>query len=92
MSDVRQLAEKRADAKIGFYKKFIVYIAVNAFLAVINVVYTPQYLWVLVPVFLWGIKIVIEFLKAFVFPDTFETAKYREQKIQEEMEILRNKS
>lgn len=90
MSDIRKLAEKRADAKIGFYKKFMVYIAVNAFLAVINLVYTPQYLWVLFPVFLWGIGILVEFLKAFVFPDSFEAENYREQKILEEMEKLRN--
>ena len=90
MSGIRKLAEKRADAKIGFYKKFMVYIAVNAFLAVINAVYTPQYLWVLFPAFLWGIGILIEFLKVFVFQDTFETENYREQKIREEMEKLRN--
>ena len=90
MRDIRKLAEKRADAKIGFYKKFMVYIAVNAFLAIINAVYTPQYLWVLFTVVLWGFGILIEFLKAFVFPDTFETENYREQKIREEMEKLRN--
>ena len=90
MRDIRKLAEKRADAKIGFYKKVMVYIAVNAFLAIINAVYTPQYLWVLFPVFLWGFGILIEFLKAFVFPDTFGTENYREQKIREEMEKLRN--
>ena len=90
MSDVRELAEKRVDAKIKFYKSFIVYIVVNAFLTVINAMFTPQFWWVLFPIFFWGIGVFVEFLKAFVFSNKFETVNYREEKIQEEMERLRN--
>lgn len=91
MSDnMRILAERRADAKIKFYKNFMVYVIVNAFLAVINAVYTPQFWWVAFPVFFWGIGILAKFLNAFVFVDHFESESYREHKIQEEMEKLRN--
>lgn len=89
MSDIRVLAEKRADNKIKFYKNFIVYVIVNAFLAVINWLFTPEFWWVLFPVFFWGIGVFVDFLKAFVFADKFDTESYRERKIQEEMEKLR---
>ena len=90
MSDsIRELAEKRADAKIKFYKNFKAYIIVNAFLAVINFIFTPDFWWVLFPVFFWGIGVLVDFLKAFVFADKFDTEEYRERKIQEEMEKLR---
>ena len=90
MSDLRQLAEKRADAKIKFYKNFTAYIIVNAFLAIINAIYTPQFWWVIFPVFFWGIGVFVSFLKAFVFSEKFDTEEYRERKIQEEMEKLRD--
>lgn len=90
MSDnLRQLAEKRADAKIKFYKSFMIYIIVNAFSAIINALYTPQFWWVLFPVFFWGIGVFVKFLNAFVVMDKFDTLEYRERKIEEEMEKLR---
>ena len=93
MSDnIRELAERRADAKIIFYKNFMVYVIVNAFLAVINAVYTPQYWWVLFPIFFWGIGVFVKFLNAFAFADNFGSESYREHKIQKEMEKLRNQS
>lgn len=91
MSDsLRKLAEERADAKIKFYKSFVIYAVVNAFLAVINAIFTPFFWWVCFPLFFWGIGIFIKFLNAFVFCGRFDTASYREEKIEEEMERLRN--
>lgn len=93
MSDnIRKLAEKRADAKIKFYKNFMVYVIVNAFLAIINAIYTPQYWWAAFPIFFWGIGIFAKFLNAFVFADHFDSESYREHKIQNEMEKLRNQA
>ncbi|MBE6490173.1 MAG: 2TM domain-containing protein [Methanobrevibacter sp.] len=89
MSDLRQRAEKRVDAKIKFYKNFTAYVAVNAILAVINWIVTPEFWWVMFPVFFWGIGVFVDFLKAFVLTDKFESEDYRERKIQEEMEKLR---
>lgn len=91
MSDsIRVLAERRADSKIKFYRNFAVYVIVNTFLAIINAIYTPEFWWVIFPVFFWGIGIFVGFLKAFVFTDMFQTVDYRERKIQEEMDKLRN--
>ena len=90
MSDIRSRAEKRVDAKIEFYKNFLVYIIVNAVLAVINWFTTPDFWWVLFPVCFWGIGIFVKFLKAFVLIDKFDNEEYREKKIQKEMEKLGN--
>lgn len=91
MSDsLRILAEQRADAKIDFFKNFKAYVIVNAMLAVINFICTPHFWWVLFPVCFWGIGVLVDFLKAFVFMDKFDSEEYREQKIQEEMDKLRN--
>ena len=89
MSDIRSKAEKRVDNKIQFYRDFTIYVIVNAVLAVINWLYTPEFWWVLFPVFFWGIGVFVKFLKAFVFVSKFDSEEYRERKIQEEIEKLR---
>ena len=91
MSDtLRTIAEERVNAKIRFYRNFTSYIVVNAFLAVINYMFTPEFWWVLFPVFFWGIGVFVDFVKAFVIFDRFDSESYRENKIQDEMEKLRN--
>ncbi len=90
MSDnIRAVAEKKADAKIEFYKNFISYVVVNAILAVINFLFTPDIWWVLFPLFIWGIGVLFDFLKAFVLYGRFDGEEYRECKIEQEMEKLR---
>lgn len=89
MSDIRSRAEKRVDNKIQFYRSFAIYVIVNAVLAVVNWLYTPEFWWVLFPVFFWGIGVFVKFLNAFVFVSKFDSEDYRERKIQEEMEKLR---
>ena len=90
MSDnIRAVAEKRADAKIEFYKNFISYVVVNAILAVINFLFTPDIWWVLFPLFIWGLGVLFDFLKAFVLYGRFDGEEYRERKIEQEMEKLR---
>ncbi|MDY3097750.1 MULTISPECIES: 2TM domain-containing protein [Methanobrevibacter] len=90
MSDnIRAVAEKKADAKIEFYKNFISYVVVNAILAVINFLFTPDIWWVLFPLFIWGIGVLFDFLKAFVLYGRFDGEEYRERKIEQEMEKLR---
>ena len=76
------------EKKLRFYKNLQAYIVVNAFLAVINWLFTPDFWWVLFPVFFWGIGVLKDFLIAYVFVDKF-TEDYRERKIQEEMDKLR---
>ena len=90
MSDLRVRAEKRVDNKMKFYWNFMAYIIVNAILAILNWLYTPEFWWVAFPLFFWGIGVLKDFLIAFVFVDNWDSESYRERKIQEEMEKLRN--
>ena len=85
MSDnLYKRAEEIVEKKIKFYKNLQAYVIVNAFLAIINWFFTPEFWWVLFPVFFWGIGVFKDFLMAFVFVDKFSD-NYRERKIQEEM-------
>ena len=87
MNDYERAAE-RIDKKIRFYRNFICYVIVNAFLAIVNALYTPEFWWVIFPVFFWGSGVVKDCLKAFVF-DNFYTEEYRERKIAQEMEKMK---
>jgi len=87
---LRSRAEERVDKKIKFYRNLQAYIIVNALLAIINALFSPEFWWVMFPVFFWGIGVLVDFLKAFVFIDNFDSDDYREHKIQEEMDKLRN--
>lgn len=90
MSDnLYQRAEEIVDKRIRFYRNLLAYLIVNAFLAIVNWFFTPNFWWVLFPMFFWGIGVLKDFLKAFVLVDMFD-GDYRERKIQEEMIKLRN--
>lgn len=84
----RQIAEQRVDRKIKFYRNLKAYIITNAILTIINWIFTPEFWWVIFPIFLWGIGLMKDFLMAYVFIDSYDFEEYRERKIQEEMENL----
>ena len=89
MSDnLYQRAEEIVEKKIKFYRNLQAYLIVNAFLAVVNWFFTPEFWWVMFPAFFWGLGVLKDFLMAYVFIDKFSD-DYRERKIQEEMEKLR---
>ena len=74
-------AEKRVDAKIGFYKHLSVYIAVNILLIIINLITTTHYLWFKWPLIGWGIGV---FFHAFGVYVSF--GRFKEKMIEKEME------
>ena len=91
MSDsLRERAERRVDIKIKFYRNLKAYVIVNAILAIINWLCTPEFWWVMFPVFFWGIGVLVDFLKAYVLVDNWDSEEFRERKIEEEMMKLRN--
>ena len=57
---LRQMARKRAQAKIGFYIHLIVYIIVNVFLFLLWYMTsdTTEFPWFIFPLFGWGIGLV----------------------------------
>jgi len=58
-------ARKRVKALKGFYRHLAVYLLVNAFLLVINLVTSPSALWFIWPLFGWGIAIVVHAASVF---------------------------
>jgi hypothetical protein len=70
-------AVRRAEAKLGFYIHFIVYLAVNAVLAVLNLTRSPDNLWFIWPLLGWGIGVGFHALNVFVFAGTDSSLKKR---------------
>ena len=58
-------AKKRVNEIREFYTHLVVYVAVIAFLSVINVLITPGFPWVLIVMSGWGIGIVMHAWDAF---------------------------
>ncbi|WP_346662116.1 2TM domain-containing protein, partial [uncultured Methanobrevibacter sp.] len=75
---------------IKFYRNLKAYVIVNAILAIINWLCTPEFWWVMFPLFFWGIGVLVDFLKAYVLVDNWDSEDFRERKIEEEMMKLRN--
>ena len=57
--ELRRIARRRAGAKLGLYIHAGVYIAVNAFLAAVQLQTTPQLHWNLWPLAGWGLGLAI---------------------------------
>lgn len=86
---LRKIAEDRVERKIKFKRNLFSYIVVNVILAAVNFMFTPDYWWFLWVLFFWGIGVLVDFLKAYLLVDIYDSEEYRERKIQEEMEKLR---
>jgi hypothetical protein len=54
-ADLRRQAERRVDARRGFWSHATVFVIVNTGLAVLNLLSSPHYLWFLWPLFGWSI-------------------------------------
>ena len=57
--DLHRIARRRAGAKLGLYIHAAVYVAVNAFLALVQVQTTPELHWNLWPLAGWGLGLAI---------------------------------
>jgi uncharacterized membrane protein YcjF (UPF0283 family) len=62
-----EAAKKRAKNKVSFIRHFISYIIVLIILAIINNVTDAQNQWWLWVALIWGIFVLINFIKAFIF-------------------------
>jgi hypothetical protein len=57
--DLKRIARRRAGARLGLYIHASVYVAVNAFLALLQLQTTPQIHWNLWPLAGWGLGLTI---------------------------------
>ena len=65
--ELRRLAERRADVKLGFRTHFMAYLLVNAGLVVINLVTSPGYFWAIWPIIGWGLGLAAHFVAVYHF-------------------------
>jgi hypothetical protein len=54
-ADLRRLATRRADMKLGFRSHLLAYAVVNAGLLLINLASSPNHLWFYWPMLGWGV-------------------------------------
>ncbi len=80
-----QRAKKRVESLRGFYVHLGVYVLVNIFLFLINIITSPDSLWFYWPLLGWGIAIVAHAFAVFGFGGLFG-ADWEEKKIGEIME------
>ena len=75
-------ARKRVKALKGFYINFFFYIVVNAFLAIVNLIISPDHLWFYWVIFGWGIGIIFQAFSVFgkntVFGSSWEEKKIKQ--------------
>jgi hypothetical protein len=83
-----EMAKKIAKGKVDFLKHLSSYIFVMIVLAIINNVTEPGgYQWWLWPAGIWGIFVVINFLKLFVFKGG-SLKKFEDQLVQKELDKM----
>ncbi len=78
-------AKKRAEELKEFYHHLMVYVIVNAFLVVLNLLTSPGYYWFKWPLLGWGIGLTIHGATTF-FPSAFWGSDWEERKIKELMD------
>ena len=80
-----QRAKKRVEALRGFYVHLGVYVVVNLFLFLLNIITSPDKIWFYWVLLGWGIAVVAHAFSVFGFGRLFGT-DWEEKKIREIME------
>ena len=70
-SDLREIAK----ARVEFREHLWIYVIVNAFLIVINLWFSPMFLWFPFVLFFWGIGVVAHFREAYMGTKTSQIEK-----------------
>jgi len=84
-NELRRLAERRADLKLGFRAHLIAYLMVNAGLVAINLIQTPNgYFWAIWPIIGWGLGLAAHYVAVFHF-----ASDVRERAVEAELRRLR---
>jgi hypothetical protein len=81
-----QKAKERVEALRGFYIHLTVYVIVNLFLFLLNIITSPDVLWFYWPLLGWGIALFVHALSVFWGFDRPFGADWEERKIRELIE------
>ena len=77
-------AKERVEDVKEFYIHLFIYIVINIFLFIVNILVTPEILWFYFPLIGWGIfGILFHFLEVFVFENKIFGKKWEEKKIKQ---------
>jgi fatty acid desaturase len=94
--EIYEEAKKRVKAKRGFYRHFLIYLAVNIVLIIIWALsggpgigsgYWTGGKWFLWPLCIWGVFVVVNFLEVFVFKASIRGERAA---IEEEIKKMKN--
>ncbi len=85
-AELRKIAERRADAKLGFRTHLVVFFLVNSGLVGLNLLSSPNVFWFQWPLFGWGIGLVAHGVSVYGLP-----ANDREKMVQAELERLKRR-
>jgi hypothetical protein len=83
-SELRRRAEKRVDARAGFYRHALIFAVVSLGLLAINLIFYPHFFFFLFPFFGWGVGLWGHGASVFGRRD-----QARERAVQDEMDRLR---
>jgi hypothetical protein len=83
-------AKKQVEEIKGFYGNLVAYIVVNIFLMIINLMYSPEYLWFFWPLLGWGIGVIFHGMKAFNY-SPFLGKDWEQRKLKEFMDQEKHK-
>jgi hypothetical protein len=59
----------KADRARSFYIHLAIYLSINAVSAIINLIFTPNFLWVIFPITFWGMGVVWNYISSFILVD-----------------------
>ncbi|MBE0481567.1 MAG: 2TM domain-containing protein [Dehalococcoidia bacterium] len=81
-------AEKIVAEKIGFYRHLAAFVAVNAVLIAVNMVFSREFYWFVLILAAWGLVLFAHFVSVFAFRGKgFE--RWRREQVDKETEKLR---
>lgn len=78
----------KADRARSFYMHLAIYLTINAVSAVINFIFTPQFLWVIFPITFWGIGVIWNYISSFILVDK----KLQKLSVKAEKEVVKDHS
>ncbi|MDO9045639.1 MAG: 2TM domain-containing protein [Methanobacteriaceae archaeon] len=58
----------KADRARSFYIHLAIYLSINA-VSAINLIFTPNFIWVIFPIIFWGIGVVWNYISSFILVD-----------------------
>lgn len=80
MNDARKAAEQRVKRLRAFYAHLAIYIVINLFLLIVNLLATPDYLWFYWLSLAWGLGLIFDAYDTF-FRQRFFGRDWEEKKI-----------